>query len=345
MIKVLLADDARLVRLLLREMLARDPQIVVVGEAANGREAVELTRKLAPDLVIMDVVMPVMDGLAAVREIMATCPTPILVLSATCSPGDGKTAFQAIRMGALDVMAKPEGGLQASEDFIGPLLEKVRLLAGVRVMHHFGGRRRREPSAVPRLPGGPRSLVAIGASTGGPRALLTLLQKLPVECGARILVVQHIAKGFAPGFARWLDQESPFRVRLAHNGDQPEPGLVLVAPADQHMELRGGRVLLSGAPPVNSCRPSVDVLFRSLAEEGAAGVVGVLLTGMGQDGAAGMLALKEAGAYNIVQDEATSAVFGMPGAAIARGAAHRTLSLERIPAAVAALVGTREPFN
>ncbi len=343
MIRVLIADDARLVRMLVREILTRDPQIRVVGEAENGREAVDLTLELAPDLIILDVLMPVMDGLAAVREIMARRPTPILILSAHCDPRDSRCAFQAIKLGALDVLPKPEGGLQASSEFGAPLVEKVKLLAGIRVMHHFRGQRRREIPALvrPEAADGGRRLLAIGASTGGPKAVLHLLQNLPVDSGARILIVQHIAKGFAPGFARWLDRESPFAVRLAREGDEPQAGVALVAPSDLHLEVREGKVHLSDAPPVHSCRPAVDVLYNSLAGGLATSVVAVLLTGMGRDGAAGMAALKARGSYNLVQDEATSAVYGMPGAAVACGAAHQSLPLEQIPAALAELFGNK----
>jgi len=188
-------------------------------------------------------------------------------------------------------------------------------------------------------------IIAIGASTGGPKALLKLLRGLATAPQARILIVQHIAKGFAAGLAAWLDRESPFAVRLAQAGDFLQPGVALVAPHNQHMELKGGRILLSDAPPRHACRPSVDALFESLALATAPQVVGVLLTGMGRDGAAGLLALHQAGAQTIVQDQASSVIFGMPKAAIALGAAQQTLSLEQIPAAVLRLLnnGKRPP--
>lgn len=181
-------------------------------------------------------------------------------------------------------------------------------------------------------------IIAIGASTGGPKALLKLLRGLAAAPQARILIVQHIAKGFAAGLASWLDRESPFAVRLALAGDRPEPGVALLAPPHQHMELQDGRIVLSAAPPRHACRPSVDALFESLAMAAAPQVVGVLLTGMGRDGAAGLLALHQAGAQTIVQDQASSVIFGMPKAAIALGAAQQTLPLERIPAAVLRLL-------
>jgi len=188
-------------------------------------------------------------------------------------------------------------------------------------------------------------IIAIGASTGGPKALLKLLRGLSAAPEARILIVQHIAKGFAAGLASWLDRESPFAVRLAQAGDRLEAGVVLVAPPNQHMELQGARIVLTDAPPRHACRPSVDALFESLAVTAAPQVVGVLLTGMGRDGAAGLLALHQAGAQTIVQDQASSVIFGMPRAAIALGAAQQTLPLEKIPEAVLRLMnnGKRSP--
>ena len=182
-------------------------------------------------------------------------------------------------------------------------------------------------------------IIAIGASTGGPKALLQLLRGLASAPQARILIVQHIAKGFAAGLAAWLDRESPFRVRLARAGDRPQPGEALLAPPNQHMQLQGGRIVLSDGAPRHACRPSVDALFESLATAAAPQVIGVLLTGMGRDGAAGLLALHQAGARTIVQDQASSVIFGMPKAAIALGAAQQTLPLDQIPTALLRLLG------
>lgn len=335
MTRVVIVDDSRVVRMMVRRILEADPGLQVVGEAGDGREAVALTLKLLPDLVVMDVMMPVMDGLAAVEEIMARRPTPILVLSANADPGDSLCAFKAIALGALDVMIKPTGGLEGEGSFALQLREKVKFLSGIRVMHHFRGRRRQ---AEPPPRGDGRRIVAIGASTGGPKAVQYLLRRIPLEARAQILIVQHIAAGFTEGFARWLDEESSYSVRVARSGDVLQDGVALVAPDGRQMEVRDGKVLLFPGPPVNSCRPSVDVLFHSLAEELAPRVVGVLLTGMGRDGAAGMLRLKEKGGFTIVQDEATSAIYGMPAAAIALGAAHQVLPLEGIPPALAALL-------
>ena len=338
MVRVLIADDSLLTRTVLKDLLARDREIEVIGEASDGRQAVDMTCQLKPDLVLMDVMMPVMDGLTAVIEIMALCATPILVLSANVDPNDSHSAFNAIRHGALDVMEKPAGIANgAFGEIAAALINKIKVLARVRVIHHF--RRPRQsatapsPVAVPVVAG--RNLLAIGASTGGPKAVMSLLKELPVGRRARLLIVQHIAPGFAPGFAEWLDRESGLTVRLARDGEVPAEGVALVAPNGAQMEVQGGRIRLLDTPPVNSCRPSVDVLFRSLAKDGLApSLVAVLLTGMGQDGAEGMVALKAAGSYNIAQDEASSAVFGMPRAAIQMGAVHQVLPLGDIPPAL-----------
>jgi two-component system chemotaxis response regulator CheB len=335
MVRVLIADDSRLTRTVLRDLLGRDREIEVIGEAGDGRQAVEMTCRLKPDLVLMDVLMPVMDGLAAVIEIMACCPTPILVLSANVDPTDSRSAFNAIRHGALDVMEKPAGVVSSSfGDIAAALIDKIKSLARVRVIHHFRRPRQQVTPGPPPATDG-RSLLAIGASTGGPKAVMRLVKELPADFPGRVLVVQHIARGFAAGFAEWLDRECPCRVRLAADGDALEPGVVLVAPNDHHMIVQNGRLRLLDSSPVNSCRPSVDVLFHSLAGDGLGeAVVAVLLTGMGHDGAAGLAVLRGAGSFNIAQDEATSAVYGMPRAAIQLGAVHRVLPLPDISEAV-----------
>jgi two-component system chemotaxis response regulator CheB len=331
-----------LTRAVIKDLLSRDREIRVVGEVCNGRQAVEETRRLRPDLVIMDVMMPVMDGLAATVEIMASCPTPILVLSANVDSQDSRSAFNAIKHGALDVMEKPQGVVtEAFGEIAAQLVQKVKFLARVRVIHHFRRPRQRLPAAQP--PDNHRNILAIGASTGGPKAVLRLMKELPLACRARVLIVQHIARGFAAGFAEWLDRESPLAVRLARHGDLLQEGVALVAPNGVHMEVREGRIALRETSPVNSCRPSVDVLFHSLAQDGLAEqVVAVLFTGMGRDGAEGMAALRQNGSYNITQDEASSAVFGMPRAAIELGGVHQTLSLGDIPPAVLRLL-QKEP--
>ncbi|AJE04760.1 chemotaxis-specific protein-glutamate methyltransferase CheB [Geobacter pickeringii] len=337
MIRVLIADDSSLVRAILKDILAGG-DITVAAEAANGREAVELTALLRPDLVVMDIVMPVMDGLTAIGEIMTCCPTPILVLSGTLADRDVDLAFAAIKAGALDVMEKPAENLIGSGvSFAEKLRTTVRMLARVKVIRHHQ-RRRKEPAPPPSSPtGGRPSILAIGASTGGPKAVMSIVKSLPPDFPAAVCIVQHIASGFARGFTQWLDRESSLTVRLAREGDHLTPGEALVAPDDRHMTVVGGTVHLLDTPPVNCCRPSIDPLFCSLAEAHAEEVVGVLLTGMGRDGARGLKQIRERGGMTIVQDEASSVIFGMPRAAIALDAAGRVAALDAIPPLIAEL--------
>ena len=331
MIKVLLADDSPLVRAILKDIFATTDDVQIVGEAANGLEAVELSGKLRPDLIIMDLMMPVLDGLAAIESIMSSSPTPILVLSGTLDDREVNRAFAAIKKGALDVMSKPDGdGLANPSVFGASIIEKVRLLARIRVIRR-PVRHRELPAPVP-LAGG-RKILAIGASTGGPKAVMGIVKQLPPDFRGTVLIVQHIASGFARGFAQWLDGECPLKVRLAVEGDLLKEGEVLVAPTDSHLMVIDRRARLSYGEPVNCCRPSVDVLFASLVPRGEE-VVGVLLTGMGRDGAQGLRSIREQGGATIVQDEQSCAVFGMPKAAISLEAADRILPLDAIPAAV-----------
>lgn len=335
MTKVLIADDSLLTRTVLKDILSDDPEIEIIAEVEDGREAVDATCRLRPDLVILDVMMPVMDGLDAVVEIMADCPTPILILSANVDPQDSRSAFRAIELGALDVMEKPKGaGSDAFSAIAERLRSKVKILANIRVIHHY----RREPKPAKKSPPpdltAKRRLLAIAASTGGPKAIMHLLKNIK-QTNIPVLIVQHIAKGFADGFTDWLDRECTWKVRLAEDAMALENGVVLVAPCGQHMELNGSRIRLSDKPPVNSCRPSADVMFHSLVKEGMAlQTLAVLLTGMGTDGADGLARLREAGSYNVVQDEKSSAVFGMPREAINRNAADLILPLNEIPGAL-----------
>ena len=330
MIRILLADDSILVRTVLREALHSSGELTVVGEAANGIEAVALTKTLKPDIIIMDILMPLMDGLQATETIMAENPTPILILSSTVDEKDLRLAFTAIRKGALDVMEKPAiSGAASQADFFGLLREKIRLLARIKVIRHFYRADRLKQIAPEN--GSLRSILAIGASTGGPKAVTSIIKALPHDFSGAIFIVQHISSGFAKGFAHWLDIESSIPVRLAEQGDRPIAGTALVAPTDCQMILEKGIIKIIDAPAVNCCRPSIDVFFESLAPSKGKDTVGLLLTGMGRDGAQGLLQLKERGAFTIAQDEQSCVVFGMPKAAIALNAASEVLPLDAIP--------------
>lgn len=334
MIRILLADDALLVRAILRDALLQAGDMIVVGEATNGVEAITLNEQLRPDIIIMDILMPMMGGLEATEAIMGKRPVPILILSATHDDKDVNLAFTAIKKGALEVMGKPtltSGGNQA--EFFSRLFEKIRMLSRIKVIHHIKRQKQVMPVAA-RPTTGRRNILAIGASTGGPRAVLSILRTLPAGFMGAVFVVQHISSGFAKGFAHWLDLECQVPVRLAESGDMPATGEVLVAPTDCQMFLENGIIRVTDAPAVNCCRPSIDVFFSSLAVDRGGDSVGVLLTGMGRDGAQGLADIRSRGGITIVQDEKSCAVFGMPKAAISLDAADEVLPLETIPEAV-----------
>ena len=334
MVRVLLADDSLLAREIIKDIFHTTKDIIVVGDAINGHEAVELTGQLKPDLIVMDLIMPEMDGLTAIEEIMARFPTPILVLSASLDDTEVSNSFVAIKKGALDVMEKPGGAdFDPSGGFSTTIIEKARMLARIKVIRRRAISR---PKAlqVPPLPGGKKTILAIGASTGGPQAVMSIIKSLPADFKAATCIVQHIASSFAAGFAQWLDRESSIKVRIAVDGGEFKPGEVFVAPSDCHMTISNGVVRLSREAPVNCCRPSIDVLFNSLASEPGGQVVGVLLSGMGKDGAEGLARIKASGGLTIVQDEQSCAVFGMPKAAINLNAVDRILPLSDIPDAI-----------
>ncbi len=339
MIRVLIADDSELTRVVLHDLLSEDAEIEIICEVGDGRAAVEKTAELRPDLVIMDVMMPIMDGIEAVAEIMAKTPTPILMLSANTDPQSSRSAFSAIRMGALDVLEKPSGVVtEAFTQIAARLISKVKSLSRIKVIHHY--RKQKHQVVEARTPdvSSKKQILAIGASTGGPKAVLQLLQGLPKNLPAAVLIVQHIADGFAPGFADWLDRETALPVRIAEDGQLLQKGQVVVAPTNFHMTIKANKVALIDAAPLNNCRPAVDALYQSLLQEGLAPeTVAVLLTGMGSDGASGMQGIHMKGAYTIAQDANSCAVYGMPRAAIERQAVIEVLPLDQIAAAVCRL--------
>lgn len=332
--RVLIAEDSLTVRKRLVEVLGT--AFDVVGEAADGRAAFDLCERLRPDVVTMDMMLPVMTGVAATEYIMAYCPTPILIVSASFNRGELFKTYDALAAGAVDVLDKPVG-YERDAEWEDRLVAAVRVVSRVQVITHPRARLRRigQPGA-PGLSGKgveattrPR-LVAIGASTGGPGALLTILSALPEDFPLPILIVLHISEPFGVAVAEWLDAQQSLPVRCARDGDAlPPPGrpTVLMAPADRHMEILGGRVRITAGPPLHSCRPSVDVLFASLARELGPQTIACLLTGMGRDGADGLLSIKTAGGLTLVQDEASSIVYGMPGEAVKIGAHTRIVPL------------------
>jgi two-component system chemotaxis response regulator CheB len=335
LIRVLLVDDSPSVRAVLRRFFSRTRDIKVVGEAADGEQAVQAVLDLQPQVVVMDLQMPVMDGYAATEKIMAVRPTPIVVLSSRANRNQIQTAFEAMKRGALEVLPKPED-TPSWQLLADSLPETVRTVAEAQAAPRPRSRpwmtaRQETPQlqTTTALSTAPFELrwVAIGASTGGPAAIRELLAEIPAETPVGIVIVQHIASGFELGFADWLNKELPLGVRLAQDGERLRRGTVRLAPGGAHLRLEEGGVLRldPDTPPRRGHRPSADEMFLSCAAHCPREVAGVLMTGMGSDGVEGLLALRQAGGVTLVQDEASSVVFGMPRVALEKGAADVAL--------------------
>lgn len=339
--RVLIVDDSAVARRLLMRILNAHGGFAVVGEAANGSEGVRMTAELRPDVITMDIRMPVMDGYEATRRIMAESPTPIVMVSAH-EQREVERSFNALEAGAVTVLPKPSGVTspdhprQAAE-----LTRTLRAMAGLRLVTRRG--RRLSPAPPParaRHAGASDAnrtveLVAIGASTGGPAALGRILRDLPADLGVPVLVVQHIADGFDAGLASWLDSVSPLTVRLARPNETVEEGNALIAPNGVHMGVRkDGRIELIDSDPIGAHRPAVTYLFRSVAESFGARAVGVILTGIGRDGTDGLVDLHSAGGHVIGQDESSCVVYGMPRAAAEAGVVDEVVAVADIAAAI-----------
>lgn len=349
--RVLLVDDSPTVRMIVRGILSIEPGFTVVGEAENGERGVAMTKALLPDVIVMDINMPVMGGQEATEQIMAEVATPIVAFSSLTLSGEARASIDVLAAGAVDVMGKPDLSDEAEVTRCASALRrKLKIASKVAVVRHLRGRTSSPDKAakgssvastgdVHALDWGKKAtLVAIGSSAGGPLALRNFLSGLGSDFPLPILLVQHMTTGFTQGFADWLSDGSPLPVVLASHGDRVVPGRVLVAPDARQMELnKDGTVSTASDVPCGGHLPSVDVLFESVADVVGASAVGIILTGMGADGVDGMLKMRKAGALTLAQNRETSAVFGMPGEAMKRGAAERALSPQRIAALLCSL--------
>lgn len=356
--RVLVVDDSAFMRHSVSRVLGAQPDFEVVGKAADGIEAIEMIRRLRPDVVTLDVEMPRMDGLKALEVVMREMPLPVVMLSSMTEAGAPAT-IKALELGAVDFVTKPAPPAVGVGSVEEPLLRAVRAAARARI------RPARRPTAhgstmvasaalVDGVLGSPsRSrkpdaplparradrVLAIGCSTGGPKALMELVPKLPANLPASVLIVQHMPAGFTRSLAERLNEASALHVKEAAHGDIAGQGLVLLAPGGQHMELdTRGRVLLTDAQPVHGVRPSVDVLFRTLPAVFGHRCVAAVLTGMGSDGADGAALLHEAGGQIVIEDESTCVVYGMPRAVAERGLADKMAPIQKIAAAVTDLI-------
>ncbi len=348
-VRIVIAEDSTTARELLVSLFRADPGTEVVGEAANGVQAVELTKRLRPSLVVMDIQMPQMDGFEATKRIMIEAPTPVIIVTAAHDPRDVEMSLRAVQLGALTVLPKPTGpGAPDFEATSRRLVSLAKALSEVRVVRRRAtgpdGPSSGTSDAIRQHGdlGGPVQVVAMAASTGGPAALFRLLEQLPSDIAVPVLVVQHIAEGFSEGLVAWLGSGTALPVKLAEHGEHLVGGTVYVAPSGRHLEVGTNRcVVLSGDPPVSGFRPSATVLFRSVAAAYGRGAVAVVLTGMGQDGCDGIAVLSKIGGRILVQDEASSVVFGMPGAVVAAGLADVVAPVSGLATCLSKLVPRR----
>lgn len=348
MIKVLIVEDSPVVSELLSHILSSDPDIEVLAIAKDGNEACEFVRITKPDVVTMDIIMPNMNGFNATRKIMETNPVPIVIVSASWDPNEVEKSFQAIEAGAVAAIEKPRG-LEHPEAYERSyeLIQTVKLMSEVKVV-------KRHAKSVDKAQSIDTSIhiiddnvakkadikmVAIGASTGGPQTLQTILSNISADLCAPVIIVQHIAAGFVTGFIDWLNRTSKVPVQLAINGEEVINGRAYVAPDGFHLTINEkNRVTLSDSERENFVKPSVSFLFRSIADVFGSNAIGVLLTGMGKDGAKELKLMKDKGSITIAQDKESSIVHGMPGEAIKLGAAMHVLSPEKIAIAINSLV-------
>jgi two-component system chemotaxis response regulator CheB len=346
-IRVLIVDDAVVVRKIVSAVLAEDPEIEIVGTAANGRIALQKLTQVNPDLVTLDIEMPELDGLQTLKALRSTHPRLPVIMFSTLTERGASATIEALTLGASDYVTKPAnvGSVSEAQQRVrDQLIPKIKALCPMTTVVAMPAvpapvvrpTTTAPPAWVRAVPGvaSQPEVVAIGVSTGGPNALAEIIPHLPADFPVPIVIVQHMPPMFTKFLADRLDAQSPLEVREAAGGELLQPGAVLIAPGDHHMVLRrsGSKIVtaLNQEPPENSCRPAVDVLFRSVQDVYSGNVLAVVLTGMGQDGLHGCEVIKQGGGSVVVQDEATSVVWGMPGFVARAGLADRVLPLDRI---------------
>ncbi len=330
-LRILVVDDSAVVRSFLKNILQLDKNIQVVGMACNGLEAIDMARDLKPDLITMDINMPVMGGFEATKRIMQENPAPIVIVSGNYSPSDVSMTFESLKSGAVNILPKPAGiGSPDFEKSTIKFRQMIWLMSEIKVVRKYASEAEgvkidnKQEKTVAK---DKTSLVCIGASAGGPLILQKILKDLPKDIPFPVLIVQHVDAGFAEGFASWLRETTNQNVKVASNGECIENGCIYLAPGDSHIGIRNDDTLMvSKSEPIHGCRPSVSFLFRTVLAFGAKRTVNILLSGMGKDGALEMKELKDAGAITIAQSKETSLVHGMPGEAIKLGGACKVMA-------------------
>lgn len=339
--RIAIVNDSLMAVESLRRVISSVPGYEVVWVANDGAEAVWRCSSDVPDLILMDLIMPVMDGVDATRKIMESTPCSILIVTSTVS-GNASKVFQAMGCGALDAVNTPVLGMTGDAEGKDEFLQKIAMIGSL-INQYTNVERPGAATTDLSAETNGESLVVIGSSSGGPKALSVLLRSLPADFPVPVVIVQHVDQKFTAELADWLDKQCPLEVRLAKKGDRLCPGRVLIAGTNDHLILNSSHRLEYTPDPVEMAyRPSVDVFFSSVAEHWAGDVVAVLLTGMGRDGAEGMLTLKNKGVYTIAQDEATCAVYGMPKAAAKIGAAQQILPIDDIASELIEFFDNRE---
>jgi two-component system chemotaxis response regulator CheB len=337
---VLIVEDSATIRQYLTHLINADPGLEVVGTAKDGEEGVKLACLKRPDIVTMDIHMPRMNGYEATRRIMAECPVPIVVVTSSWHPDDMKNSFRAIEAGALAALEKPPGpGNPRSKPLVARLLQTIKTLSEVRVVRRLP--RRHQSADVNhawsaqknRVPGQAIDVVAMGASTGGPPVIRTILSNLEQRFSLPILIVQHITPGFLEGMVAWLDKECGISVTIGSDGERIKGGVVYFAPDGTHMGVDGsGKIVLKDGPVENGVQPSVSYLFRSVADAYGPRAIGVLLSGMGRDGAAELALMREKKAITVTQDQESCVVYGMPAEAVKLNGSDYILPPQKIAA-------------